>query len=337
MVLSLIVPVYNVEKYLEECLDSLLDQDVDKSEYEIVCVNDGSTDGSLEILRDYAARFPNIVVVDKENGGVATARNAGLDAARGDYIWFFDSDDVMHRNALGQIFRALDGGKPDRLMIGVYVFGAELTQDEREKIAGHTLKVNAHFYDSIVCGSVLRREFLREHNCRFHYPQIAHGEDGIFMYEVLLHDPAQQELEIPAYLYRTRPGSAQTGASLQNQEKKLNSYLHAALVMQGHWQSGRRDRNTADRLMIFIWYTLYTAIQVSGRKGRAAVSELKKAGLYPFRRPEACTLVRSYQTTRTDAVGKLFDKVYINMHRPWGFTAMKALQIVIQLKHSLRR
>ena len=337
MKLSMIIPVYNTAPYLAECLDSMLNQDISLNEYEIICVNDGSTDGSLEILRDYEIRYPNIVVVDKENGGVATARNAGLDVARGDYIWFFDSDDVMHRNALGQIFRALDGGKSDRLMIGVYVFGAELTQDEREKIAGHTLKVNAHFYDSSVCNSILRREFLREHNCRFCYPQISHGEDTIFMYEALIHRPRQESLEIPAYLYRTRPGSACTSGSNASQIRKLNSYTNAALVMQRHWDAGRKNTGTANLLMSYIWYTMHMATQIPGAESRAAVAALKQAGLYPFRRPVQCSLVKSYQTTRTDAVGKLFDKVYINMHRPWGFASMKLLQTAIGLKHSLRK
>ena len=335
MVLSLIVPVYNTAPYLAECLDSMLDQDVSRNEYEIVCVNDGSTDGSLEILRDYEARYPNIVVVDKENGGVATARNAGLDVARGEYIWFFDSDDVMHRNALGRICAAIGQRKLDRLMVGIYIFGAELTRDELAQIAEGSLRVTSRSYDSSVCNNILRREFLLEHGCRFCYPRISHGEDTIFMYETLIHCPWQESLEIPAYLYRTRPGSACTSDSRPSQVRKMNSYMNAALVMQRHWDAGQRDTRTANLLMSYIWYTMHMATQVPGAESRAAVAALKKAGLYPFRRPTECTMAKSYQTTRTDAVGKLFDKVYINMHRPWGFASMKILQTAIGLKHSL--
>ena len=89
MFLSFIVPVYNVEQYVGECLDSLLDQDIPREDYEIICVNDGSTDESLAVLRQYADRHTNIRVIDKPNGGVASARNAGFDAARGEYIWYF--------------------------------------------------------------------------------------------------------------------------------------------------------------------------------------------------------------------------------------------------------
>lgn len=103
MFLSFIVPVYNAEKYLNECISSLLQQDIPANDYEIICVNDGSTDGSLEILRTYENQYTNIVVIDKENGGVSAARNAGLDAACGDYVWMVDADDFIQKDCLGNI------------------------------------------------------------------------------------------------------------------------------------------------------------------------------------------------------------------------------------------
>ena len=104
MFLSFIVPVYNTEMYLRECLDSLLTQDIPYDDYEIICVNDGSTDGSLQILREYERNCSNVTVIDQANSGVSTARNAGLDIARGQYIWFIDSDDVVLHDILGDVF-----------------------------------------------------------------------------------------------------------------------------------------------------------------------------------------------------------------------------------------
>ena len=89
--ISLIIPVYNVEKFLRECLDSVVNQTM--RDIEIICINDGSTDGSLDILKKYAAKDDRIIVINQTNGWLSAARNSGLKIARGEYIQFVDSDD----------------------------------------------------------------------------------------------------------------------------------------------------------------------------------------------------------------------------------------------------
>lgn len=95
MILSIVVPVYNVEDYLSKCLDSILNQDIDKDDYEIIVVNDGSTDGSGGIAKEYAERYSNITLINQENQGLSGARNSGIKVARGKYIQFVDSDDYL--------------------------------------------------------------------------------------------------------------------------------------------------------------------------------------------------------------------------------------------------
>lgn len=92
--ISIIIPVYNVEKYLRRCLDSVLGQTF--TDWQAICVNDGSPDGSAAILSEYAARDARFVIVNKENGGLSDARNAGLPYATGEYIMYLDSDDFIH-------------------------------------------------------------------------------------------------------------------------------------------------------------------------------------------------------------------------------------------------
>jgi glycosyltransferase involved in cell wall biosynthesis len=117
--ISIIIPVYNVEQYLAECLDSVVDQTL--REIEIICVNDGSTDSSREILEQYASRDSRLKIIDQPNSGLSAARNRGLDEARGEYIQFLDSDDflkpqtcqrvyeVAHRRLGGYDFIGFDG------------------------------------------------------------------------------------------------------------------------------------------------------------------------------------------------------------------------------------
>lgn len=92
--ISIIIPVYNVEKYLRRCLDSVLGQTF--ADWQAICVNDGSPDGSAAILSEYAARDSRFVIVNKENGGLSDARNAGLPHATGQYVMYLDSDDFIH-------------------------------------------------------------------------------------------------------------------------------------------------------------------------------------------------------------------------------------------------
>ena len=104
---SVIIPVYNMERYLRECLDSVLNQSF--SEWEAICVNDGSTDSSEEILNEYALKDNRLKVVIQSNGGLSAARNSGIKIATGDYILFLDSDDWLEPNALEYLAHRIDG------------------------------------------------------------------------------------------------------------------------------------------------------------------------------------------------------------------------------------
>lgn len=108
--LSIVIPVYNMERYLRACLDSCLDLRR-AAEYEIVAVNDGSTDSSRAILAEYEARFPKLLrALDTPNGGLGHARNVGLEAARGDWLAFVDSDDTLAPGAVAEMLDAVDCG-----------------------------------------------------------------------------------------------------------------------------------------------------------------------------------------------------------------------------------
>lgn len=103
MLVSIIIPVYNVELYIEKCLISCIKQNISTFDYEIIVVNDGSLDNSLAIAERFMNKYPNIKILNQENQGLSGARNNGMKYARGEYIWFVDSDDYIEENCLGRI------------------------------------------------------------------------------------------------------------------------------------------------------------------------------------------------------------------------------------------
>ena len=115
MLFSIIVPVYKVENYLEDCIESILHQSY--KDFELILIDDGSPDKSPEICDEYNAKDDRISVIHKKNGGLSSARNAGLDNANGEYIVFIDSDDILREGALEKISNYL-GNYPDVLIIG---------------------------------------------------------------------------------------------------------------------------------------------------------------------------------------------------------------------------
>lgn len=326
MFLSFIVPVYNAEKYIAECLASLVCQDLSETEYEILCVNDGSRDASPAILQQWQQEHHNIVLLHQGNGGVVSARNFGLSMARGDYIWFVDADDLVRENCLGALKAKAGETGCDRLIVGGYQFTDALTEEEKALSQQGKLPINCPWYDSVVWRGLLKREFLEENRLTFRHPELTHGEDGLYMYEVAACDPTVWETEEVLYFYRVHSGSAETAQSLASQEKKLRSYIRIAAILRDHYASGRRDHATANKLMTFLHFSLYAIAALPAKPARKYLSQMKKQKLYPFTRPAECTLDRSYMTERQDLIGKAFDKLYLNQHRPWGYRLMRIAQ-----------
>lgn len=195
--ISVIVPVYNAEPYLEKCLKSLLLQTYEN--LEIICVNDGSTDNSAKILEKYAALDRRIVVIEKENGGAASARNRGLEAATGDYVSFVDADDWVNLT-LFETFAASCRKVP----VDVWIFNLGICFKKNMKtLTKNSIKLedwdgwespdsvltfdncNNPFYSGMsVCNKIYSLDFLRAHNLRFYEGIIF--EDTLFNIKTLL-------------------------------------------------------------------------------------------------------------------------------------------------------
>ena len=337
MFLSVIVPVYNAREHLAECLSSLLNQDIPREMYEILCVDDGSTDDSPQILDTFSAQNPNLTVIRQENGGVAAARNRGLEAAGGAYVWFVDADDLVKENCLGALQAKAEQTDCDRLVFGAYQFQDVLSETERRQAEQGELPENAPWYDAVVWRCLLKREFLNRHKLYFRYPELSHGEDGLFMYEVCESGPRDAQLPDVLYFYRVHAGSAETNRETVHRMKKIRSCLRIAEILRDYRDQGREDSGTANLMMTFLWMGLYETAGLPDRDRRTILEDAGKRGLYPFQRPEECTMERSFMTGREDWIGRCFDCCYLHLHRPWGFAAMRFLQGIIRSVRTVRR
>ena len=173
---SLIIPVYNVESYLANCLDSCLNQDIPHSDYEIIVVNDGSPDNSQSIIDKYVNKYDNIIPIIKENGGLSSARNAGLDIAKGEYIWFIDSDDEIQKNCLGGIIEKIVSCNSDIATINyklLDIHGCELKKVNRKMYDGRIYSGTDLFFNHYIypfSGApfyIFKRQFLIDNDLRF--------------------------------------------------------------------------------------------------------------------------------------------------------------------------
>lgn len=332
---SIIIPVYNALPYLVECLDSLLGQGMD-GDMEIICVNDGSTDGSLPLLETYAAAHPELRVVDQPNSGVVAARNRGLAMAQGEYIWFVDADDLVGADALSLFSRHL-AQDVDLLQFGAYQFEERLPEDAHALARAGKLPATGPGAGSVVWRSLIRREFLRAHGLHFSHPALTHGEDGQFLYEVHSCQPRTVTIPDVVYYYRVRMGSAETAASPAAQLRKYHSHREVARIMKELYDSGRRDARTADRLMLTAWMALYDIAGFSVKQAVCQLRQLKQDGLWPFSRPPECSLTCTYMFDTGSLSGRVMDRLFQNQHHLPGLMATWLARHLLRLVRRVGR
>lgn len=206
MELSFIIPVFNADKFLTKCLESVFSQDLKASEYEVIVINDGSSDLSRNIILDFKQRHLNLIFLDQENRGVSEARNAGLEIARGKYITFLDSDDEIELNSLQQIVQKLEDAQLDMVYPNIDTYlenGNRLgnisfdgTYDEVKKgIVQERRTFPPTFY---------RKELLRD-IC--FDPSTAFGEDTVFNAKAQALADRVCFINVPYYRYTVRENS----------------------------------------------------------------------------------------------------------------------------------
>lgn len=226
---SVIVPVYNTMPYLAKCLDSLCNQDYDKKDYEIIIVNDGTPDNSEKIILDYQKHFPDLIkVINKKNGGISSARNAGLNQAKGEYICFVDSDDYVEKDLLSSLNS--ENNNYDLFVFGyneVYEHYSNTNNVSDNILVNNCQSLELFFENKAVRGyawnKVFKREIIFQNNIKFD-EKISYIEDLSFVIEYIAHCKTLYFSKLILYNYVQRTGSSINSTFNVNKLSGQNAY-----------------------------------------------------------------------------------------------------------------
>lgn len=240
---SIVVPVYNTEKYLKRCLDSLLKQTLE--EIEIILVDDGSKEACARLCDQLAGTDPRIKVIHKVNGGLGFARNTGIEAATGEYVGFVDSDDYIEPAMYEKLYKAADMHQADLVVSGICFVGGNMFSQEEDYLpksffekdtvfAGEEIKqlllgvVGAlpkdpddSRYGASVCKNIFRRALMEQDNLRFQSERKILSEDTLFMVDFIKHSSCAVGIPGAYYCYCRNEDSLSKSYNSQRFERSI--------------------------------------------------------------------------------------------------------------------
>lgn len=267
MLISVVVPVYNVQDYLPRCLDSLYNQDFD--DIEIILVNDGSKDDSLAICKKYAQKHGRTIVVDKENGGLSDARNAGTKVAKGDFIYYLDSDDWLLPTAISTLYNYASKNNCEIVQGGFYyAYDDYLLYDNsnhdaqvfRREEAMLELIKNEKVMD-FAWGKLYRADIVKKHL----FPKGKFFEDAYWQHLIINECSRYGIVPTPLYYYRQRSSGISGTFSLKSLDL-LQGYEERLEFIKGYYS------NYTPEMVLSLWDTFYSLMSVAYKQ-----DDLKKA------------------------------------------------------------
>ena len=263
---SIIVPVYNVEDYLEECLHSVINQTFEN--IEIILINDGSTDNSFKIMNDFAKKDNRIKLISQQNKGLSEARNTGIRAALGEYLLFVDSDDMILTNTVETLYNKIIQTHSDVLLGNVlyyYPDGSKVLISKRnEELNNLTCIPSDDFFTRYMIGNdfillayliFCKRELILN-NKIFFKKGIMH-EDGLWSIQVLLYANHISVIDFNYYLYRQREGSLMHSNNEEFQIKSLFIVTKELSKVARKFKKEGRRQETVNLIYVQIFYRLF--------------------------------------------------------------------------------
>lgn len=282
-ILSIIVTIYNLEKYIDECIETLVTQDADENNYEIICINDGSQDSSYQILDTYESKYKNIKVLHKTNAGVSSARNSGIEMAKGKYIWFIDGDDFISYNVLADIIERLKIENPDLLFVKPFSFKdgintlplkkGEIVEDESTKC----------YYDWLWT-RIFKREIIINSGVRFDV-ELSLAEDAMFCTKLDLYIETKDFYDRIVYYYRRRENSLTTC----NNKDKLDKLINTSRSFLELSKDEKYDKTFAMSVVYeHLEPVMFCLAKMPRKEADVWIKKLKNLKLYPLKNKPIC-------------------------------------------------
>lgn len=280
---SFIVPVYNTEKYLKKCLDSLVNQTY--KDFEIIVVNDGSTDKSSNIISKYQKKYKNIIVIDKENEGLSMARNRGVQKSSGKYIIFVDSDDYVSNKLLEEVDKKIDDSDILRFQIATedeeYTKINEYHEEGFESMCGYDAfkyLSSYHFVEPAWC-YVIRKNYYIEN--KFSFKKCVYHEDfGLIPY-VIYKARKVKSIDFIGYYYIQRNGSIMNNNDYKKTVKKAFDMLEQYKTMRLFAKNINRKNNLDDYFLSYISNSVIVkARELKKDEKKVYINELKKLNVF---------------------------------------------------------
>ena len=279
--LSIIVPIYNTEPYLCECLDSLLSQNTSFNDYEIICIDDGASIECCRILESYSQKYSNVHIIHQTNNGVSSARNRGIEHATGEYVWFVDSDDLLLTNILPDIRQHLMNCSPDELVVQPIAFHDGI--DTRLLTVSNSQPDSSTDRYIISLWSRLIRRDLIIKNSIFFDEKMAYCEDLVFLEMLKPYINSSVLYNRVVYFYRIRENSASTSPTKQKIEKLIQNQVAFKLHI---------NYDVFDTMFLSIYCGYMTMImnyvaKLPKKEELLFLKRLKSLGLFPMKK-EKC-------------------------------------------------
>lgn len=277
MLLSIIIPVYNSEKYVRHTLQSVYGQVFDENQIEVIVINDGTPDKSMDIVHEFAAKHDSLRIFEQENQGLSAARNAGLNIAQGKYVWFVDSDDWIEDGFLARALQLLQDRNDDVFLFRI----RELSEDTGEvllerQLCSDTLVVETDLQQMLLQNVdfspmqvyVIRREFLEQNKLRF-VQGIIH-EDMEFAPRMLVLANKISSVPIFHYNYLRRTSGSLT-SSPENRKNRVVSLLqildlHNRLLQNNDTPLSRRNQKAIRTIQFWLFRKIFNFVEYNEYK-----------------------------------------------------------------------